>query len=302
MNRKQKRPLSVERKIKRTAWFFLLPWLVGLVYFFLIPFVQSIVFSFNRVTIGENGLVYAAQGLENYRYILLEDANFLRDAATQVGSLAVNIPIILFFSVFVALLLNTRFRGRMLARSLFFLPVIIASGVVIEIIQNDVFTSNVMQADASTFQTAAVSEILARLNFDDKLISVYTSVTSQVFDLSWKTGVPILLFLSALQGIPETYYEVASIEGANRWESFWKITFPSLMPACMLVTIYAIVDSFTDMDNQVMRSMVSRFNDMKYGYASASAILYFLMIIVVLLLVVSVFFRNVVRERGGARG
>ncbi len=105
-----RRRLSVERRIKRVGWLFLMPWLVGLVFFFLIPFIQSVVFSFNRVSIGDTGLDYQFLGWENYRYILFEDADFNRNVLEQISSLAVDIPIILFFSVFVALLLNQKFR------------------------------------------------------------------------------------------------------------------------------------------------------------------------------------------------
>lgn len=286
--------------MRRAAFFFLVPWLIGLAYFFIIPFIKSIVFSFNRVSIGDVGLDYAFVSFENYHYMLFEDADFVRDVTAQVTALITDIPIILVFSVFVALLLNMKFRGRMFARSLFFLPVIVASGLVIEIVSNDVFTSNVMSSDNSMFQTGAISEILQRLKLSDELVELFTTMTSQVFDLSWKAGVPILLFLSALQGIPETYYEVASIEGANRWEAFWKITFPSIMPSCLLVTVYSVVDSFTDMSNDVMKSMITRFNDMKYGYASASAMVYFIVISLVLLLIVAVFFRGTFVKKGGA--
>lgn len=288
----QKR-VPLEVKIKRKAWFFLAPWLLGLTYFFLIPFVKSVMYSFNTVKIGDLGLEFTSVGLENYRYMLFEDASFFRTIVEAVQSLAASVPSILIFSLFVALILNQKFKGRLLARSIFFLPVIVASGMVIVIIQQDVFAQTGMKADTTIFQTGAISEILYRLEFSNKLITQFTTATSQVFDLTWKSGVQILLFLSALQSIPPTYYEAASVEGANAWESFWKITFPVLTPTCLLVTVYTIIDSFTDFANPVMSQIISKFNELKYGFASASAMVYFVVIIAILGAVVGLLSRRV---------
>ena len=288
----QKR-VPLEIKIKRKAWFFLAPWLLGLIYFFLIPFIKSVMYSFNTVKIGDLGLEFTSVGLGNYRYMLFEDASFFRTIVEAVQSLAASVPSILIFALFVALILNQKFKGRLLARSIFFMPVIVASGMVIVIIQQDVFAQTGMKADTTIFQTGAISEILYRLEFSNKLITQFTTATSQVFDLTWKSGVQILLFLSALQSIPPAYYEAASVEGANAWESFWKITFPVLTPTCLLVTVYTIIDSFTDFANPVMSQIISKFNELKYGFASASAMVYFVVIIVILGAVVGLLSRRV---------
>jgi ABC-type sugar transport system permease subunit len=285
--------VSLEKKIKRKAWVFLAPWLLGLVYFFLIPFVKSVLYSFQNVRIGGTGLEFTFVGLENYRYMLFEDASFFRTITEAVQSLIGSVPSILIFSLFVALILNQKFKGRLFARSIFFLPVIVASGMIIVIIKQDVFAQTGMKADTTIFQTGAVSEILYKLEFNDKLISQFTQAASQVFDLTWKSGVQILLFLSALQSIPPTYYEAAGVEGANAWDAFWKITFPVLSPTCLLVTVYTVIDSFTDFANPVMTQIIGKFDELKYGFATASAMVYFLVIILILAAVVGVVSRRV---------
>ena len=285
--------VSLETRTKRKAWIFLAPWLLGLIYFFLIPFVKSALYSLCTVKIGDTGLEFLFVGINNYIYMLTEDASFFRSIVEAVQDLVVSVPIILIFSLFVALILNQKFRGRLFARSIFFLPVIVASGMIIVIIQQDIFAQSGMKADTSIFQTGAISEILYRMGFGDNLITQFTTATAQVFDLTWKSGVQILLFLSALQSIPPSYYEAASVEGANAWESFWKITFPVLSPSCLLVTTYTIIDSFTDFSNPVMTQIISKFDELKYGFASASAIFYFAVIIVILGILASVMFKRV---------
>ncbi len=286
--------MTLERKSRWFGYVFLAPWLLGLLTFFVIPFFSSIGYSLNQTLIGKEGLEQTWVGFENFNYMLFEEPNFVRNITSEIQALLTNVPIILIFSLLISLLLNQDFRGRVFARSLFFIPVIVASGLVIKVIQGDVFTNVGMKSDESAiFQVGVVADILANMNVDQGIITFITTATSQIFDLSWRSGVQILLFLSALQRIPVTYYEVASVEGANAWESFWRITFPVLAPNCILVTVYTIIDTFTDTSNTVMTSIIDRFNEMKYGYASASAVMYFLVILVILGLIMLLFGRKV---------
>ena len=289
---RKKRPLSVERRQTRAGWLFLLPWLIGLIYFFILPFVDTIRYSLSDVSVNTQnvGLIYDFVGLKNYKFILLRDAQFTRSVVTAVTDLLYTTPVVLVFSMFISILLNQKFFGRTFMRGIFFLPVIIASGVVINIIRADVFSQGAVAAETQAiFQTDAISSAMQQIGVPPKIIETITSVTSGIFDLSWKSGIQILLFISALQGIPTSYYEAASIEGANAWESFWKITFPVLSPTCFLVFIYTIIDSFVDVSNPVMERIIKRFDALYYGFASASAVIYFIVIMLIIGLVSLIF-------------
>jgi ABC-type sugar transport system permease subunit len=284
---KTKRRISYERKLQIAGCIFLFPWLLGLVYFFVIPFIQTILYSLSTVSINDSdtgaGLNLVFEGFKNYRYILLEEPTFNRIVINSVIELFYSVPVIVAFSMFFAILLNKPFIGRTFMRSIFFLPVIIAGGPVIDIIRGDLFAQQNMNVTTAIFQTEAIEQVMANLGLSSKIIDTVTGVTSSIFDLTWESGIQLLLFLSALQGIPDSFYEAASIEGADAWESFWKITFPVLSPTSLLVVIYTIIDSFTK--SQVMKRILDNFNDLKFGIASASAIVYFAVIMVVLALV-----------------
>lgn len=288
---KRKRKLSVERNRKRVAWLFMLPWLIGVISFFIVPFIDTIIYSLSDVRISPEqiGLQTEWVGGYNYNYVLFRDAGTLQMLWKAVTELLYTVPVVLIFSIFIALLLNQKFKGRAIMRSVFFLPVIIAAGVVINIIKGDVLSSNILSENVSFFQTDMIEEVLLRSGIPAKLVGIVTTVTSGIFDLSWKSGVQIILFISALQGIPEAHYEAASVEGANAWEKFWHITFPALVPTCLLVSIYTVIDTFIDPNSPVMKKIIERFDNFYYGLASATAMLYFATIILFILIVVLIF-------------
>ena len=197
------------------------------------------------------------------------------------------VPTILVFSMIIALLLNHKFRGRTLMRAIFFLPVVIATGVVMDILNNDL-VSMVMLSDAggsNMVQVDAFKSMLEEMGVDESIVSFVITTANNVFDLSWRSGIQILLFLAGLQSIPGQLYEAASMDGCTAWERYWKVTFPLLGPVLIINLVYTIIDHFTSLDNAVMESIMTYSKDLKYAYSSTLAWIYFVCVIVILLLV-----------------
>lgn len=275
---------GLTEKKGRWGWVFIAPWLVGFVCFFAVPLLNSIYYTFTKINIGADGLHFDWIGFENYLEVFTVDPDFSRNIVESILNIVYQVPIIVFFSLFIALILHGDFKGRTLMRSIFFLPVIISSGVVITILQENVLTSGTGQ-ESTLFQTGVLTETLIRSGLPSKLVNVLTTTVGQIFDLTWRSGVQILLLLSALHSIPDSMYEAAKIEGATQWEIFWKITFVLISPTLILAVIYSIIDYFTDYSNKIMRMIVEYVNQGRYEYSTTISILYFIIVMLIIMLV-----------------
>jgi ABC-type sugar transport systems, permease components len=260
---------------------FILPWLIGFVFFFCIPLGTSFYYTLTRINITEAGLEFQWAGFENYLYAFTTDPDFTRNIVESVLNIVYQVPIIIFFSLFIANILKGDFKGRTLMRAIFFLPVIISSGVVIAILKENVLISGTGQ-EASLFQTGGLTSVLVDSGFGLPFVKVITDSIAKVFDLTWRSGVQILLLLSALHSVPESMYEAAKIEGATAWESFWKITFALISPTLVLAVIYSIIDYFTDYSNKVMRMIVLNVTQGRFEYSTTISILYFLAVMLII--------------------
>ena len=201
--------------------------------------------------------------------------------------------------MFIAQILNQKFVGRTAARIVFFLPVIIASGVLLEILSligMDTSVSLEGSSNIFTFQNESVLlKVMDQSGISPEITGYLKGLVGNIFDITWKSGIQIILYISGLQSIPKSYYEVSSMEGATAWEEFWKITFPLLSPTTLVCVVYTIIDSFTFYQNQVMRLIDE--NNMasgNSGIGSAMAWMYFLIIGIILVLVVKVIFAKTV--------
>lgn len=283
--------LTLTQKNDMVGYGFISIWLIGIIFFFLIPAFQTLIYSFSEVSVTKAGMKTAWVGVENYHQALRVDPNYIRNLANAIVGMVAQVPIIVLFSMFMAVVLNQKFKGRGFARVLFFLPVIIASGISIQIL-----SANGMSTDVSGNETMFMFQVsLFPEGMEGSGIMMYIqNLINQIFNITWKSGIQILLFLSGLQTVPSSFYEVSSLEGATPWEEFWKITFPLLSPYSLLCVVYTIIDTFTDSQNQVMSLIKTYFDSFEYGVSSAMSWIYFIVILAVILIVNKIVFRNVV--------
>lgn len=286
-NTKKGKPFRSMTNMQKRAWWgrlFILPWVIGLIWFFILPMIQTFYYSFSKITITAGGLHFSNVGFTNYLYYFTQDPNFIQSFAGSLGSLLISIPLIVCFSLFVAIVLSEKFHGRTFFRAVFFFPVIIASGVVINIL-----TTNLLMNTASVssnqpaymFQAPDLNEIFTVIGLPSQLLAFISKLISEVFNLTWKSGVQILLLLAAINGIPSSFYEVADMEGATGWEKFWKITLPTALPTLLVAIIYTIIDSFTDVGNSVMKMITDNFKQGSYENAATIGIVYFFAIMII---------------------
>ena len=273
--------LSFAGKRAMTGRLYILPWFIGFICFFLIPFIEGVVYTLNKLAFGENGVNLSFVGTANYKK-LFSDLDFLKVLSSSLAGMFPRVLIIVFFSLFVALILRGEYKGRTLARAIFFLPVIISSGVVITVLQENIMGSGISGNETTyLFKATSFETLLEGIGLPDKLMKSFTDIINQLFDLSWKSGVQILLLLAAVNNIPRSSYEAADMEGATEWEKFWKITFPTVSPTILVTVIYTVIDSFTDYSNSVMRLIEEQLNLGYYEYSSTMALVYFVCVLVI---------------------
>ena len=283
--KQRKRPrLSYQRRKSLYGYCFISLWLIGTLLFFLIPLGKSIAYSFSKVSIKPGRIDMDWVGLDNYSYAINKDPQYTDLLEETLIETLWKTPLILIFSLFIAVVLNQKFRGRALARAVFFLPVIIATGPVYEIISGDIkSTGNTGAAQFSTmFRTDLVGDLMRDLGFygmSERMTSFITTVADNVFGIVWSSGIQILLFLAALQTIPPSAKEAATMEGATAWEYFWKITFPYVGPYILANLIFTVIDSFTNPMNDVMGRISAMRSQFDFGEAASMAWIYFVIVL-----------------------
>lgn len=288
--------MSYEKKKGLYGYGFIALWFIGALMFFIVPLLQSFYYSFHNVApeVGEVSVTALVDNLTgekniflNYKTAFMTDPKFRQYLVEVLQDMALSLPVIVVFSLFVAIIINQKFRGRTFARAVFFLPVIIATGPVYAIITGDLETSGNNSAEqfSTMFEADMVDQLLEFVGiygFGDTFTEMLTTITSDILNLVWKCGIQIIIFLSALQGIPPSAKEAAAIEGATSWEFFWKITLPYISPMIVVNIVYTVIDSFTDPTNEVMGRLLEIQSEWRYGLSAAMAWSYFGIILIVL--------------------
>lgn len=290
----KKSNLSLKARKAWTAQLFLLPFYLGFLFFFLYPAVDSIRMSFSDVTIDVNGYSMKYAALSNYRVAFLEDANFSSNIVASISRMFWEVPVIVMLSLFLAMLVKPQYRGRTFVRAVFFMPVIFASGIAFHVFQWDNIASNVLSgasiSGGQLSQNTALNDFLVEAGISEKIVSIVTSISGELFSMLWRTGLQMIIFLAGLHSISPSLYEASAIEGSNAWDDFWKITLPMLSRMLLLNVVYTIIDGFTIANNPVMRQIVNLMNQgtSKLGLSSAFAWSYFIFIALILVLLMIV--------------
>ena len=291
----QKKIRSYERVKSRYGYVFISIWLVGFLVFFLIPFITSIIYSFCDMEINPGDVKLTFVGFANYTKLFVGDTEFMPAFTETISSVIVQTPLINVFALFIAVILNQKFRGRLFARAVFFLPVIIASGVVMNIINGDQFLGMMMSGQRSSmmFEANTIKDVLMGIGFDTIISEYIMSTVNQIFYLSWSSGIQILIYLAGLQAIPPSLYEVAKVEGANAWVSFWKITLPMIASMILVNLIYTIIDNFINYSNSMFRLIQSVTSKIQFSYAAAMSTVNFIVIFLLIVIVYALLNRRV---------
>lgn len=277
---KKKKRLTLLQKRSIVGFLFILPWLIGFLIFYVRSLVMTGQFALSNLTVDSinGGYTLDFVGLDNFIYAFRVHGSFKQVLTSSVLNMLVDVPLITFFSLFMAMLLNKKFPGRFVVRAIFFLPVILNSGAITAAmdLSQTMMNGGISSQAAETAATAGTSialdldylvSILMDLGMPMMILDYIIEAVARINDIILASGVQIIIFIAALQSIPTSMYEVAKIEGATGYETFWRVTFPMVMPHIITNVVYTIVDSFTNSEVVDLAYSVA-FDDFNYGLSS----------------------------------
>lgn len=293
---KKKKWMTLTRKRSAKGFLFIVPWLIGFLWFYLRSLIMTAQFSLSNLTVRPGGgYTLDFVGLDNFIYAFRAHGTFKQILTTSVADMVIDVPLITFFSLFIAMLLNREFKGRTLVRAIFFLPVILNSDAIVDAmnIARGLMVGGLSNASSEIMEAASGSgvsinyyiQMFTSLGIPVVLIEYVMGVVSRISDIISASGVQIIIFLAALQSIPSSMYEVSKIEGATAYETFWKVTFPMVMPHIITVVVYTVVDSFIDSD-VVTLAYDTAFDLNNYGLSSVFSLVSTVITCAILALVV----------------
>jgi ABC-type sugar transport system permease subunit len=297
---KARKRVSIEKKKQRGYWLFLIPFLIGFFMLFLGIYLNSIVYSFSTLQMnGSEGFTLTLVGFQNYTKIW-SLTEFQSNLVSSVTEMLLNIPMVILYSLFIAVILSQNIKGRGVFRAIFFIPVILATGFMTKADMNSALTEQTWTALGDTVQATGtvangmfdaldLQKYLMNLSFSPALSKYVISAVTGIFDIVNISGVQMLIFLSGLQSISPSIYESADIDGATAWETFWLITFPLISPIILVNVIYTIIDSFTRSDNAMMVLINEQsFKNNGMGLGAAMSWSYFLIVAVCIVIIAAI--------------
>lgn len=302
--KKARKPLTFATTQKINGYVFLAPWIIGFLLFFMIPLANTVIYSFNQVEVGENGgMEMTFVGTDNYfdlfnTEVSTKSQQFIRVFSDENSSVLVNTPLIVIFSLFCALLVNAKYKGRGVVRVIFFLPIVLGLTIVTEMTTASSGTDLTAVATTATEETGFLMSLFTTNSFlPHNVVTFIVGVISDIFTIVSKAGVQTLMYLAALQSINPSLYEVAKIEGCTTYETFWKITFPMVGNMTVFVFVYTLVDLF--LASSISQEIYAfAFTSNKIGVGSALSVCFMLNVIIALLILIFILTKVVKLDYG----
>ena len=242
---KDKKRMTMKTRRSIEGILFVLPWIIGAAAFFAYPLIQSIRYSFSEM-VSLAGTELRFIGWDNYSYLINKSTSYIPAFLSQVRDTPINTVITLVFSLIIAMLINRDMKGKGAFRTIFFIPVLLGTGFIMETLLG-VGVGDVVTNSSDSMLTNILMKAIG-----GEFATIVTGFLSRITVVLWKSGVQIILFLAGLQGISTSLYEASRVDGATEWENFWKITLPLITPIILLNIIYTMIDSFTDSSNEIM--------------------------------------------------
>ncbi len=285
--------MGLVRRRNLSGLIFVLPWLLGFVLFYGNQLVSTVWYAFNKITFPpEGGYAVTFVGLDNLRYALTQHAAFVRTLTESVGGLLIDVPLIIFFSLFMAVLINRKFKGRALLRAILFLPVIMTMPVIVRMLNvslseigNGIGAATSVEATAAGLNASYITEFLSQIPGLGDAAEYVIGAIGRVYEIVRNSGVQILVFLAALQAISPAMYEVAQIEGATAYETFWKVTFPLVSPMILTNTVYTIVSLYAQSEVVTLAQTAAFGGSLNFGLSAVFSLLGVLAVSLVMLLI-----------------
>ena len=289
---KKRRPASLEKRKARAGYVFVLPFIIGIVLVYLPILIDSIWLSFFERQAGAYGTFkYVYRGFEYYKYAFTGSADFITSLLGGLQQLIFEVPAVIIFSLFIAVVLNQKMLGRAAFRAIFFVPVIISTGLMESINGSDIMSSQMSggiddgSGSGGIINMMQVENLFRQMAVGGELVTYVVGLVNDIYNIINYSGVQMLIFLAGLQSISESIYEACRIDGATGWETFWKVTFPMISPMILVNAVYTVIDSFTRSSNVTM-SFIKGISDV--SKSSAMYWIYFISVILIIAVVAGV--------------
>lgn len=288
--------LTISQRKAGVGILFCLPLIFGLILLFILPLIQSFRYSLSDLHLVQGGFELEYKGFSNYVSLFLSNPTYIRELTEAVVDMVVNVPILIIFSLFAAVLLNQKFKGRGFVRAVFFLPVILASSAIANMDISSFVGSSTpgtgSGAEGGMLQSFELKKMMLEAGLAEVFVNYLTGAVDRIYEIISTSGVQMLIFLAGLQSISPSLYEASKIEGATGYEIFWKVTFPMMTPLILTNTVYSIIDTFSR--NKISLTISeTAFKVFDFGLSSAMSWVYFLVISLLLAIMVGLISRKV---------